>query len=114
VKDPILACEVLDIGIRHINAGRRSPLIEREFRLESESTKHDSPVLRVVNNWTAGTRKRSSIGIENLKSNGPSNALTRHVSEIHNFALRKASNMHASDLASCIRAIFRPTWPVSH
>lgn len=50
VKDPILVYEVLDIGIRYINAGRRSPLIERKFRLESESTKHDSLVSRVVNN----------------------------------------------------------------
>jgi hypothetical protein len=93
VKYPILACEVLDIGIRHIDTSRRSPRIEREFRLESESTKHDSLISRVVNNWTAGTRKRSSISIENLKSNRPSNALTRHVSEIHNFTLRKASNI---------------------
>ena len=50
VKYPILACEVLDIGIRHIDTSRRSPLIERELRLESESTKHDSLVSRVVNN----------------------------------------------------------------
>lgn len=50
VKDPILACEILNIGIRYINAGYYLPLIKHEFRLELESIKHDSPVSRVVNN----------------------------------------------------------------
>jgi hypothetical protein len=104
--EPIRSGDKLDSRIGHIETCLLAAFVEGEFWESSEISKHNSLVIRVINDWPTWPRQRGTVGIENLEANRPSNGLARRVCGVHNCALCKARNMQASDLPSGIRVSF--------
>jgi hypothetical protein len=67
--------------------------VKGEFWESSEISKHNSLVIRVINNWPTWLRQRDTVSIENLKANKPLNGLARRVYDVYNCVLCKARNM---------------------
>jgi hypothetical protein len=99
----------LDSRIRHIETCLLATFVKDEFWEFSEILKHNSLVIRVINNWLTWPRQKGTVGIENLKANRPLNGLTRRVCSVYNCVLYKACNMQASDLPFDIKVSF---WPL--
>jgi hypothetical protein len=99
--------------IRHIKTCLLVTFVKSEFWESLEILKHNSLVIRVINNWLTWPRQKDTISIENLKANKPLNGLTRRVCGVYNYVLCKACNIQASDLFSGIRVSFWPLKSIS-
>jgi hypothetical protein len=104
--EPIRSGDKLDSRIGHIETCLLAAFVEGEFWESSEISKHNSLVIRVINDWPTWPRQRGTVGIENLEANRPLNGLARRVCGVYNCALCKACNMQASDLPSGIKVSF--------
>jgi hypothetical protein len=69
--EPIRSSDKLNSRIRHIETCLLAAFVEGEFWESSEISKHNSLVIKVINNWPTWPRQRGTVGIENLEANRP-------------------------------------------
>jgi predicted thioredoxin/glutaredoxin len=106
IIEPIRSADKLNNRIKHIKTCLLTAFVKGEFWESSEILKHNSLVIRVINDWLTWLRQRGTVSIENLKANKPLNGLVRRVCGVYNYVLCKACNIQASDLPSGIKVSF--------
>jgi predicted thioredoxin/glutaredoxin len=83
----------LNSKIRHIKTCLLVAFVKGEFWESSEILKHNSLVIRVINDWLTWLRQKGTVSIKNLEANKPLNGLVRRVCGVYNCVLCKACNI---------------------
>jgi hypothetical protein len=106
---PIKSGDKLNSKIKYIKTCLLAAFIKDKFWESSEISKHNSLIIKVINDWLTWPRQRDTVNIKNLEANRPLNGLARCVCDVYNYVLCKACNIQASDLPSGIKVSF---WPL--